>query len=114
MQVDTGGGQEHWERELGQWRASKKSMLSYSRERGISYWQLRRWRKRLGAGKPQQVDKPEKPAKVTLIRAGEVSVGGGSALVVRLRDDVRIEVSRGFDPEVFKQVVRALEGQARC
>lgn len=111
MQVETGGGQEHWERELGQWRASKKSMLSYSRDRGISYWQLRRWRKRLGAGKAQEV---EKPAKVTLIRAGQVPVGEGGALVVRLRGEVRIEVARGFDPEVFKQVVRALEGEARC
>lgn len=108
MDSNADGVRAHWEEVLRQWRASKLSMLAYSRDRWISYWQLRRWRKVLGERKPA-------PGKVTLIHAGQVSLCGGSGLVVRLRGDVQIEVSRGFDQEVLAQLVRALDsGGARC
>jgi hypothetical protein len=103
--ADRGRGERDWEGLVARWRASGKSMLAYSRERGISYWQLVRWRRRIEA---QPAAKP-----LTLIPlAPQASSGGG--VVVRLPDGVGIEVDRGFDAGVLTAVVQALQGPRPC
>jgi kynurenine formamidase len=83
-------------------------IMAFCRDHGVSYARLKYWRGRLAtrreaspvdAGFVELVPASRKSAHDMMVSAG---------VMIRVSDDCRIEVSRGFDAVVLRAVVEAL------
>ncbi|HJN78011.1 MAG TPA: hypothetical protein QGF58_29125 [Myxococcota bacterium] len=76
---------------LGEWAASGLSKVAFAKKHKVSPNSLSRWRKAL-----------TQPAFV------EVLPSLGPAFVLRLRDEIQLEVPAGFDAHELRRLVDAL------
>jgi hypothetical protein len=114
--ADGNGGHKYWEGVIGRWRASGKSMRTFAREHELSYTQAVRWRRRI-----ESAGSPKSSLTLLSVSVSEPAPAGmgapvqqASDVLIRLRDGVEIVVSRGFDAEVLRAVVRTLSGTPAC
>ena len=92
-----------WREVLQRQRASGLSVASFSRRHGLSAASLYAWRRRLSAGAaPAFVE-----AKV--VEPAQLPAAAG-VIEVCLRGGRRVRVAGGFDPELLRELVAALEG----
>jgi hypothetical protein len=103
MAVDEGHDEQRhrqWEQRIADWRASGTSLLAYSRERGLCYSTLVRWRRRLQASRA---------ATSTLTLIPVAAPTQRCPIVIRLPSGVGVEVTGGFDAALLQAVVHALQ-----
>ena len=77
---------------LGEWAASGLSKVAFAKKHKVSPNSLSRWRKVLA-----------RPAFVEVLPASQ-----GPAFVLRLRDEVQLEVPAGFDAGELRRLVDTL------
>jgi hypothetical protein len=96
----------YWELQVKQWKESGLSQKEYCRRNNLRDNQLTYWKKRFikTSGNPVSF--------VQLQFAGSMGsgrgFGQGSGIRLNIGDEYQVEVDRGFDPEVLKQVVCVL------
>ena len=95
-----------WEQRLAELENSGLSGLAWCTRQGISYHKYRYWRDRIGS--PGKIAAQATPTWVELSPAAVVPIPASSdALVVRI-GEVVVELRLGFDPELLREIVRAL------
>ena len=96
-----------WAERVRAWRSSGKPASAFANEQGLTLSALRYWAARLAR-------KPAAPAMVRLIAKSSVAEQAAEPtpttdLVVQV-GPAQVRLSRGFDPELLREVVRALGG----
>jgi len=96
-----------WAERVRAWRSSGKTASAFANEHGLTLSTLRYWTARL-------TRKPAAPAMVRLLPKSAMGPQPAEPtptadLVVEV-GAVHVRVSRGFDPELLREVVRALGG----
>jgi hypothetical protein len=89
------------------WQASGLPQAAFARRRGVSAQRLSYWRLRLGQ-RVQTVTTSD--AGFVEIPAAASAIPPGSRVVVEVNSDVRIHITRDFDPVLLRAVVSALAG----
>lgn len=102
-----------WAERVSAWRGSGQNAFAYARAHGFSHSALRYWIKRVARPRKQS----RAATMVPLVRKRPaiepaVTQAESSEIVIEIAA-ARIRVSRGFDQELFAQVLRALGGGAR-
>jgi hypothetical protein len=86
-----------WRGMVEQWQKSGQSRTAFSREHGVSLWQMHYWIKKFATPS----------AGGSTDTAGFVQVTapatGGSGVVLRLRSGVEVELQPGFDAGTLKR-----------
>lgn len=92
---------------------SGQTLTDFARHWGVCDRRLRRWQQRLGRDEPRG---PRHNALVPTFRPVEIVVedgsGASSGVEVVLPTGHRVAVQRGFDREVFEEVLHVLD--SRC
>jgi transposase-like protein len=94
-----------WERIVREQRSSGLSVAGFCRREGVPASSFFAWKRRLAEQGSQQG-----PAFVELVSAAPARVQGDQPLELLLGHDRRLLIRRGFDGQVLREVVRALEG----
>jgi hypothetical protein len=95
-----------WMKHLAEMKSSGMSGKAWCAHEGISYHKYRYWRDRIGS--PGKIAAQATPTWVELSPAAVVPIPASSdALVVRI-GEVVVELRLGFDPELLREIVRAL------
>ncbi len=89
---------------VAEYEASGLNRVEFCRQHGLALTTLARYRKRREQG-PNEGAGPSRWVAVELSQPHP----GGSGLAVVLASGRRIEVSRGFDANIFRQLLRLLE-----
>lgn len=89
---------------LEAWKRSGLSLARFARARAIPLSKLHRWKRRLGQG---AVALAFHPVEVRPAAPGGAGASGAIELVVR--GGRRVAVGPGFDAEVLREVVEAVE-----
>jgi hypothetical protein len=84
-----------WTGRIEKQRQSGKGVKAFCEEAGLKVWQFSYWR---------SVIHPAKTEPKGFVEV-KVKLGGGVAIEV---NGCRIEIERGFDPELLRQVVAAM------
>lgn len=106
-----------WAELVGAWESSGLSAEAFASERGLGAGTLRWWKAELESrarGKtrrrpPRREDRPA-AGKVTLARVVRRPDGSSPGRVAVLVGHARVVVEGGFDPQLLREVVGALEG----
>jgi transposase-like protein len=93
-----------WREVLERQRASGLSVAAFCRRHGLSAASLYAWRRRLSVAAPGPAFVE---AKLTDVPAPAEAAG---VVEVWLRGGRRVRVGSGFDPQLLKELVAALEG----
>ena len=105
-------GPQEWAAVVAQWEASGQTYASFARQHGVSESALRWWRGELGrrarGGNAIRGTAPnERPLAVAkVIREGQAEPAGPISVQV---GRAQIWVRRGFDSQLLRDVVRALQ-----
>ena len=95
-----------WVQRLAKMKSSGMSGMAWCAQEGISYHQFRYWRDRIGC--PAKVAAQTMPTWLELSPASELPIPSASDnLVVRI-GEATVELRRGFDPELLREIMRAL------
>ena len=90
------------------WQVSGLPQAAFARRRGVSAQRLSYWRLRLGQrGKAAAISDA---GFVEIPSAASTAPIGSGDVVVEVIGDIRVRVSRGFDPVLLRAVVSALAG----
>ena len=114
---------EKWTAILEDWHRSGLSVARFCQRRGLQAQSLYAWRRRLGDAGDAAVAGPPRGRFVEALLAAPPDAAGASQhaaisstgiwLDVRpTSGGVRVGIDRGFDPEVLREVVAALEAAA--
>jgi transposase-like protein len=95
-----------WEKIIRQQRSSRLGVSAFCRREGVAESTLFAWKRRLAA---EGVE--EGPAFVE-VTAAAAPAAGEAPLELLLGRGRRLVIRRGFDAQVLREVVRALEGLA--
>jgi hypothetical protein len=93
----------YWEDQIRRWRESGLTQNSYCRLNKINRHRLVYWRKRLSEGAS-----PSSLVEISLNRPPHENLPD-SPLRLLIGSRYRIEVARGFDPDVLHQLIYVLE-----
>lgn len=113
MTISSPSHEAMWAERVRAWRSSGENAFAFARANGFTHSALRYWTRRLARPRKQVAS----PTMVALVRKAIVSSPAAaspdnSELVVEIAA-ARIRISRGFDPALLGDVVRALGGGAR-
>lgn len=100
------GKRSFWEKRIEQWKETGLSEVQYCRLKNIKIRSFRLWKRKIvdGNAVPTLVEVP-----LDIDNASPVSIlSPCPQLRVVVDRHFRIEIEKGFDPEVFEQVVRVL------
>ena len=92
---------QEWETWVELWRESGKPAATWCRENALPYWKFNYWRKRL---EPVAATTGPSTPFALVSEPGEESRAG----VVLEIGGVRLNVFRGFDPEVLASIIGVL------
>lgn len=92
---------ENWARHVERWRASGLRAAEYGRREGLNASTLRWWSSRLR----------REPVTPAFIEVAVNEPNSAGVIEIALGDRVLVHVRRGFDAELLRQVVAALEGR---
>lgn len=92
-----------WAEHIRRWTESGLSRRRYCKDTGLSYWTFREWQKRQSKGAEGEGGLVRVPREI-------IPGGGafGSGIEIELPGSIIIRVSRGFDAELLRDVVREL------
>lgn len=105
MRIENKALRASWVKRLARMKSSGLSGVAWCAREGVSYHKFRYWRDRIGT--PAKVAAPTTPTWLELSPACELPGSASDGLVIRIGEAV-IELRRGFDPELLREVVRAL------
>jgi hypothetical protein len=91
-----------WTDRVRRWRESGLTARQFGERESLNPTTLRWWSSRLNRGAP---------AAATFIELALPRAAEPPAIEVVVRDGVRVRVAGGFDPELLRQVVAALEAR---
>ncbi len=99
-----------WSRAVGvaavaAWEASGLSQSAWCREQGVAVYRFGYWWRRLAGGREVGGDSLFVPVRVSEGVGGDIVGGGGVSLMV---GGVVVQVARGFDGALLRQVVEVL------
>lgn len=96
-------GAQFWTEHIQQWAASGLSRRRYCNDNGLSYWTFREWQKRQSKGAKGGAD---------LVRLQREIITGDatfrSSIEILLPGSIIIRVTRGFDAELLRDLIREL------
>lgn len=111
MERTTSEKQAAWEKRISEQKASGLSRMDWCARQGIKYTTYRYWLEQIGKHTEKN---PNVPAVVTatptwleLAPAPAATVLSSGGLVVRI-GEAAVELRRGFDAELLREIVRAL------
>lgn len=93
---------ENWAKHVRRWRESGLHAADYARREGLNASTLRWWSSRL---------RHERPTLPTFVEVAVNEVKPAGFLEVAIGERVCVRVPRGFDAELLRQVVAALEAR---
>jgi len=97
-----------WEKRISEQESSGLSRMAWCAQEGISYHKYRYWRERLVGKQPVKATTEQAiPTWLKLSPASKLPVPASDGLVVRI-GEATLELQRGFDPELLREIVRAL------
>ena len=94
----------YWEDQIRRWQESGLTQLAYCRLHEVNYHRLVYWRKQLSQG-----TSPSSLVEVSLNRPPHDENLHDISLRLLIGNRYRIEVARGFDPDVLHQLIYVLE-----
>lgn len=94
---------QEWETWVELWRESGKPAATWCRENALPYWKFNYWRKRLASIASTRESQTASP--FALVSAPDAEERAGVVLEI---GGVRLNVFRGFDPEVLASVIGVL------
>ena len=95
-----------WMKRLAEMKSSGMSGMAWCAQEGISYHKYRYWRDRIVS--PGKIAAQATPTWLELSLASELPIPSASdGLVVHI-GEVVVELRRGFDSELLREIVRAL------
>ncbi|BAQ08651.1 hypothetical protein OXB_0179 [Bacillus sp. OxB-1] len=104
QEIQGSGKEEEWIRLIDEWRESGQSIKDWVHEKeDITYKQFLYWRKQLF---PDEIEKRPVEMKETVWSSLNVEIP--SATLDVFVHDCRIEVTTGFDQELFREIVEVL------
>jgi len=106
-----GSAAERWRAILDEQRHGSLGISAFCRKRSIATSSFFGWRRKLGDGRVAGA-KPAAFAAVKVADAVAANCDEPAWIEVCLQGGHRLRVLGGFDPELLRQVVRALEGLA--
>lgn len=87
-----------WQKQIAAWQQSGQSQKEYCRSQKLKKSTLGYWRTRLSKEK-RFIEIP-------------VKIESQSTIDIVIRDDIKIQVKKGFDPDLLTQTIRVLEQMA--
>lgn len=94
--------EKYWKKHIESYFRTSMTQRAYCRKNNLSYWSFRNW-KRMLDGDTGGTELVAVPASVL----PDVSPMP-SALGIEINRSLRITISRGFDPELLVEVIKAL------
>lgn len=92
-----------WTEHIRQWAASGLSRRRYCNDNGLSYWTFREWQKRQSKGVNGGEGLVRLPREII---TGDATFR--SSIEILLPGSITIRVSRGFDAELLRDLIREL------
>ena len=99
-----------WSRRVGAWRGSGQSAREFAQQEGYSARTLQWWASTFRRGKGSRGASPGDVRLVPLV-VGREPEGSARPLVVELRGGHRVELERGFDGELLRQLLSVVEAR---
>jgi len=95
-----------WEQRLAEYESSGKTIASWCQEHSIRYSRFHYWRRKLRVDQAEE-GQPVKWLSLELENAKQVSLAPDS-IAVHI-GQVTIELKKGFDPLLFREIVQVLQ-----
>lgn len=99
-----------WSRRVAAWRGSGQSAREFAQQEGYSARTLQWWgstfRRGRGSGGPSPDD-----VRLVPVVVDREPAGAARPLVVELRGGHRVELARGFDGELLRQLLSVVEAR---
>lgn len=96
---------QRWLERIKAWQDSDQSQKAFCKEHQLGYASFRRWRRILKAEDAKAAVSPGQPVRFLPVN---VQAPIPLNLMIHLRDDLRIEVAPGFDPQLLQQLIELL------
>ncbi len=100
--------EKYWRKQIKNWQTSGMSMRAWSKAQDISEKNLSRWKRKLAveAGGVQEIRKaPDGWCEVKTKQAKQAIPSG---INLEINGQIRIELNRGFDQKLLREVLEAL------
>jgi len=111
MERTTNEKQAAWEKRITEQKASGLSRMDWCARQGIKYTTYRYWLEQIGKRTEKNPNVPAvvsaTPTWLELAPAPAAPILTSDGLVVRI-GEATLELQRGFDPELLREIVRAL------
>jgi len=108
MEMTLAEREKYWRKQVENWQASGISMRAWCKAHDISEKNLSRWKRKLTVetGGAQEIQKaPDGWCEVETKRTKQAIPSG---IKLEINDQIRIELNRGFDHNLMREVIEAL------
>ena len=96
---------QRWRERVNAWKDSGQSQKEFCKAHHLGFSTFRRWRGIFKAEDTEGVVATAEPVRFLPVKVHEAAC---SNLKIRIHDDLCVEVSAGFNPQLLQQVVRVL------
>ena len=96
---------QRWRDRINTWKDSGQSQKEFCKAHHLSFASFRRWRGIFKAEAAEGVIATAEPVRFLPVRVHEPTY---TNLTIHIQDDWRIEISKGFDPQLLRQVLQML------
>jgi hypothetical protein len=96
-----------WRERVTEWKASGKTCAAFCEGQPFSLSTLRQWQYRLKKREREPIAEGQKVRMVAIARATGTPRGASEPLILEAKG-ARIQLRRGFDPVLLRQVLQAL------
>ena len=94
----------YWKREINEWETTQLSMAEYCRQKKLSYWSFRIWKKRFES----ESIPPESPSFVKLSIPGVENSGPSTSFEIHL-GNVWLRVPNNFNEKSLQRILTLLQ-----
>jgi hypothetical protein len=96
---------QRWHERIKAWKSSNQSQKAFCEEHHLGQASFQRWYRIFKAEDTEGTEVDPVPVSFMPVRVRETV---SSNLIIRIQDDLRIDVSGGFDPRFLQQVIQVL------
>jgi len=97
---------QRWRKHINVWKTSNQSQKAFCEAHHLGLASFQRWHRILKAEEKEGVAAHLTPVSFLPVRVRETVP---PSLTILIRDDLRIQVPAGFNPELLQQVIQALQ-----
>ena len=96
---------QRWHDHVNAWKTSNQSQKAFCKDHHLGLASFQRWLRIFKAKETEGVTAHPEPVSFLPVIVRETD---SSSLTIQIRDDLRIQVPPGFNPELLQQVVQVL------